>query len=115
MSATLIGVGRLGQEPKMDFTPNGTARTILSLAFRSGFGDKEVTTWMRAVSFGKQAEILNERLSKGDRVKVVAEFQGVKTYEKSDGSTGVSTEIRIMDFEFLDKSSSSGSNEPEEF
>lgn len=113
MSATLIGIGRLGQDPKMDFTPKGTARTTLNLAFRSGYGDKEVTTWMRAVSFGPQAELLNERLSKGDRVKVVAEFQGVKTYEKNDGSTGVSTDIKILEFEFLDKTS--GSQEPEEF
>lgn len=114
MSATLIGIARLGQEPKMDFTPQGTARTVLNVAFRSGFGDKEKTTWMRAVSFGKQAEILNERLSKGDRVKLVAEFQSVGTYEKSDGSTGINVDIKIMDFEFVDKGSKSAS-EPEEF
>lgn len=110
--ATFIGVGRLGQEPKMDFTPQGTARTILSLAFRSGFGDNEVTTWVRATAFGKQAEILNERLSKGNRLHITAEFQKVYTYEKNDG-TGVTVDVKILAFDFVDKTS--GSHEPEEF
>ena len=116
MSATLIGIGRLGREPKMQYTDAGLAITHLNVAIGSGFGDKKVTTWFDVSSFGKQAEILNERLSKGDRVKLVMEFVEVKTYEKKDGSTGVEVRAKLLDFEFVDSvKSSDGAEEPEEF
>src|SRR5688572_5410265 len=111
---TIQGIGRLSQEPKMDYTPNGTARTVLNMALTSGFGDKKKTTWARAVCFGTAAEILNERVSKGQRLSFTAEFQEVQTYEKRDGGTGVSVELKILAFEFIEKSQG-GNQEPEEF
>lgn len=112
--ATIYGIGRLGREPKMQFNPQGSAMTSLSVAVNSGFGDKKETTWFDMVAFGTQAEALNQYLSKGSRFSFVAEFQGVKTFEKNDGSTGITAKARIMSFEFLDKSGE-GNQEPEEF
>lgn len=111
--AILQGVGRLGREPKMQYSPEGNAITNLSVAVNSGYGEKKETTWFDMVSFGKQAETLNQYLSKGSRFVFVAEFQGVKTYDKNDGSTGISAKARIVGFEFLDKSQ--GDDEPTEF
>ncbi len=115
MSATIVGVGRLGQEPKMSYTPKGTAVTKFTLAVRSGYGDKELTTWLSAVVFGQLAEIANERLAKGARIKFSAEFVGLRTFTKQDETEGQSLDIKLYEFEFLDKASGSVQSEPEEF
>lgn len=99
----------------MDFTPQGTARTVLNLAVTDGFGDKKKTTWLRAVAFGKQAEILNQKLEKGNRLSFTAQFQEVRQYEKTGGGTGINVEVRIIDFEFIDFNKDDGGEEPEEF
>jgi single-strand DNA-binding protein len=113
--AKVVGIVRLGQEPKMDFTPKGMARTQMSVAIRSGFGDKEKTTWARLTAFGSKAELLNEKISKGDRLSIVAEFQEIQMFEKKDGSTGISLELLLDSFEFVDKANKTTGTEPEEF
>lgn len=113
--AKVIGIVRLGQEPKMDFTPQGTARTQMRVAMRSGWGDKEKTTWARLTAFGQKAEILNQKLNKGDRLSIVAEFQEVQIFTKKDGTTGISVELVLDSFEFVDKVSKANDFEPEEF
>ena len=98
----------------MDFTPKGTARTQMNVALRSGWGDKEKTTWARLTAFGPKAETLNEKLGKGDRLSIVAEFQEVQTFTRKDGTTGISVELVLDSFEFVDKASKAD-DEPEEF
>jgi single stranded DNA-binding protein (ssb) len=110
---TISGVGRLGKEPTMKFSDKGNAITNMSVAVTSGFGDKEETTWLSLVAYGKQAEILNQYLSKGSRLVFTAEFSKVRTFEKSDKSTGVSVDAKILTFSFVDKANVS--SEPEVF
>lgn len=114
--ATISGIGRLGQEPKMQYTPSGTALTHLNVAVNMGFGDKRETLWVSLSSFGAMAELLNEKLSKGNRIVFTAELTGVHTYEKRDNSTGVQWNAKIVSFEFVDfAKSADGGEEPEEF
>lgn len=101
---TISGVGRLGQAPKMQYTPSGTAVTNFSVAADCGFGDKKETVWVSLASFGNQAEILNQYLTKGARLSFTAEVQRIRTYTKKDQSTGVSLDAKILAFSFLDKS-----------
>lgn len=115
MSAKIFGVGRLGDNPKMDYTPKGTARTVLSLAVTDGFGDSQKTTWLRAVAFGKPAEILNDRVVKGNRLEFTAQLQEIRLYENSQGTTKYSAEVRIIDFSFIDSVKKETGDEPEEF
>jgi len=110
---TMSGIGRLGREPKMQYAPNGTAVTNLTVAVDCGFGDKKETVWMSLVAFGNQAEALNKYLSKGSRLFFTAELQKVSTYEKNAGGTGVNVDAKILTFSFLDKSGVEG--EPEIF
>ena len=113
---TINGIGRLGQEPKMQYTPAGTALTNLTVAADVGFGDKRETVWLRLSSFGNQAEALNKYLSKGSRLAFVAEVTKVGTYEKRDGTAGVNFDAKILSFSFLDKAEGgSVEREPEEF
>lgn len=113
----LNGIGRLGKDPKMQYAPSGTAVTHMSVAVTSGYGDKETTTWLNLVAFGKQAEILNEHLSKGSRISFSAELSEVRTFELSGSDKpGVSVDAKIQSFQFIDGSSKQNAgSEPEEF
>lgn len=111
----VIGIVRLGQEPKMDYMPKGTARTTMSVAMRYGWGDKEKTTWARLVAFGTPAEVLNDKVKKGDRLNIVADFQEVQVFEKKDGTTGTSVELVLNSFEFIDGTKAPRDEEELEF
>ena len=118
---TISGIGRLGQEPKMQYTDKGTAITNLSVAADVGFGDKKVTAWIRLSAFSKQAELLNQYLSKCSRLVFTAEVTNIGTYSKKDGTSGINFDARILTFSFVDKSEQDstnpygGGNEPEDF
>lgn len=117
---TISGIGRLGQAPKMQYNPAGNAITTLSVAVDCGFGDKKETVWVSLVSFGKQAEILNQYLTKGSRLVFSAEISKVRGYTKKDNTVGTSLDARVLSFSFVDKAEGGstpfdGEAEPEEF
>ena len=107
----LSGIGRLGADPKMQFNPQGDPITNFNVAVACGFGDKKETVWISLVAYGKQAEILNKFLAKGNRIEFTAELQKVRTFDKTNG-VGVSVDAKVLTFTFIDTSKS---NEPEEF
>lgn len=111
---TIQGIGRLAKDPKMVYTDKGLAVTHMTVAMRSGFGDKQETIWVDVAAFGAQAETLNQYLEKGKRISLNAEIQKVRTYEKADKSTGVNIDARLLGFEFVDAGAKQDS-EPEEF
>lgn len=117
MTGTFSAVGKLSKEPKMQYTPQGTALTFISFPVHSGFGDKRKTIWVSAALFGKMAESANQYLSKGSRVFVAGEVSGINTYDKQDGSTGAELQVRVTAIDFLDgiNKPEGGSIEPEEF
>lgn len=110
---TLSGIGRLGKDPQMQYTPQGNALTRMNVAVDCGFGDNKNTVWLSLVAFGKQAETLNQYLKKGSRLNFVAELQKVGTYEKQSG-VGVNVDAKIIAFSFVDKSENVQSDEVEE-
>lgn len=114
---TISGVGRLGQAPKMQYTPSGTAVTNFSVAADCGFGDKKETVWVSLASFGNQAEILNQYLTKGTRIAFTAEIQRIRSYTKKDQTVGTSLDAKVLSFSFLDKAEAkdAGDEEPEVF
>lgn len=110
------GTGRLGKEPKMQYTPQGTAQTSFNVASDTGYGDNKETVWVNLISWGKQAENFNKFLEKGSRVAYTAEVTGMHTYTKQDGSTGASINAKILTLEFLSVKQGAGeSEEPEAF
>src|SRR5574343_1663854 len=58
--------GRLGAQPELKFTQSGKAVATISVAI-SGI-KKDETTWLTATFWEKQAEILSQYCSKGDKV-----------------------------------------------
>lgn len=97
------GIGRLSRDPKMSYTPKGTAQTIISLAVNTGFGDKAKTVWMSLISWGQQAELINEKFSKGQRMEFCADITEIRAYIKDDGTAGAQLDGKILTFNWVDK------------
>jgi single-strand DNA-binding protein len=97
-------IGNLGRDPELKYSQASTAVCSLNLAASEKWKDKEgnqqeKTEWVRAVSFGKQAEVLEKYLSKGSQVYIEGRLQ-TRNYEK-DGQTHYTTEVVVKDFVFL--------------
>ena len=98
-------IGRLGRDPEMKYSQQGTAICNMTIATSESWTDKsteekqEKTEWHRCVSFGKQAEVLGKYLVKGSQVYVEGKLQ-TRQYEK-DGQTHYATEIIVQEFTFL--------------
>ena len=101
----VIIVGRLGSDPEVRYTPDGTAVANFSVATSDEWSDKatgekkERTEWHRIVAWRKLGEICGEYLSKGRQVYVEGKLQ-TRSWEK-DGITRYSTEIVASDVQFL--------------
>lgn len=67
-------IGFLGKDSEVRFTTSGMAICSFSVAVKSGYGDKEKTTWVNCVLFGKRAEgKLPKYLVKGAQVAISGE------------------------------------------
>ncbi len=100
-----IIVGRLGRDPEVRYTPDGTAVANFSVATSEEWKDKntgekkERTEWHRIVAWRRLGEICGEYLSKGRQVYVEGKLQ-TRSWEQ-DGVTKYSTEIVATDVQFL--------------
>ena len=101
----VIIVGRLGRDPEMRYTPDGTAVANFSVATSEEWKDKntgekkERTEWHRIVAWRRLGEICGEYLSKGRQVYVEGKLQ-TRSWEQ-DGVKRYSTEIVATDIQFL--------------
>ena len=111
--ATLIG--RLGKDPDIRYTPDGTMVTNFNLATDEQWKDKngekvQKTEWHRIVTFGKLAEICGNYLVKGKLVFVEGRIQ-TRSWEDKDGVKRYTTEIIASNMQMLD---SKGQNKTDE-
>ena len=101
----VILVGRLGSDPEVRYTPDGTAVANFSIATSDEWTDKDTgerkerTEWHRIVAWRRLGEICGEFLSKGRQVYVEGKLQ-TRSWER-DGVTRDSTEIIASDVQFL--------------
>ena len=101
----VIVLGRLGNDPETKYTQSGTAVVSFSLATSRRRKDAEgntveVTAWHRCKAFGSQAELIAERVRKGQRLFVEGrlEYWQAKTER---GQVSVA-EVIVEHFEFAD-------------
>ena len=92
------GIGNLGRDAELRYTPGGDAVATFSIACSETWKDRggekqERTEWVRVVLWGKQAESLNEYLTKGKQVAVVGRLQTRKWQDK-DGNDRHTTEVK---------------------
>ncbi len=67
---TCVLIGNLGADPEGFFSDEGTQIASFSMAFKTIKNKKDMTNWIRVVSFGKQAEAVEKYLHKGAKVAV---------------------------------------------
>ena len=94
-------IGRLGRDPEARKAGDKIVSNF-NIAVGSKFGDKDSTEWIRAVAFGRQAEVCNEYLQQGQQVYVAGRLQSRKWVDK-EGVERVSTEIVVNNMQMLGK------------
>ncbi|HEY1012997.1 MAG TPA: single-stranded DNA-binding protein, partial [Herpetosiphonaceae bacterium] len=99
--------GRLGADPEMRFTPQGSAVTTFRVAsnrsWKTTDGEtKEDTEWFSIVAWNKLAEICNQYLTKGSRVYIEGRCQTRSWEDTSTGQTRYKTEVIANDMIILD-------------
>lgn len=95
----LSAIGNINK-PEIRYLPDSTPILQFSFALNSGYGDKQVTTWLNCSLFGKRAVKLSELLSTGDRVGIIGEITNRK-YQDKAGMDKYSLECRINDLTLL--------------
>ncbi|MCP4748501.1 MAG: single-stranded DNA-binding protein [Desulfobacteraceae bacterium] len=101
----VIIMGRLGKDPDLRYTPDGTAVCNFSMATSDQWRDKntgekkERTEWHRIVVWRKLAEICGKYLKKGSQIYIEGKLQ-TRSWEQ-DGVTRYVTEIVAADLKFI--------------
>lgn len=102
----VILVGRLGRDPEVRYTPDGTAIANFSIATSEEWKDKstgekkEKTEWHRIVAFRRLGEICGEYLSKGRQVYIEGRLQ-TRDWQDKDGNKRYTTEIVASQMQML--------------
>ena len=91
--------GNLGQDAETRQAGQSTVCTF-SVAVKAGYGDREVTSWIRCNLWGKRAEgRLPEYLKKGQQVAVSGELS-VREWDK-DGQKMKSVEVNVNSIDLI--------------
>ena len=111
MSRTMNRVellGRVGTDPELRYSQNGTAVCQLRLATdrRRQNGETEAD-WHSVVCFGKLAEAVGEYVQKGNRVFLSGSLAH-SSYETEDGQRRYRTEVQAQEIIFLDSNGNGG-------
>jgi single-strand DNA-binding protein len=94
-------IGRLGRDPEMRYTAEGTPVTSFSVAVDQGFGEKKVTIWYKVAAWRKLAETCNTYLTKGKLVLVTGSLRQPKPYQRKDGTWTAELELSAQEVRFL--------------
>jgi single-strand DNA-binding protein len=98
----------------MSYLPGGVAVTKISIAVSDDYKDKisgqkvAKTNWVPVVLFNRLAEVAGEYLKSGSKVFISGKFQ-TRSWDKSDGSKGYTTEIVATEMQMLDSRADAGS------
>jgi len=100
-------IATLGRDPELKFLPSGGAILSLNLAFTEKVkkGDEYIddTIWLRSVMFGKRAEYVADKVTKGDKIFVRGDLRS-NNWEK-DGVKHNDIQLMIDDVKLLNKKS----------
>ncbi|MEB3209524.1 MAG: single-stranded DNA-binding protein [Synechococcus sp.] len=86
--------GNVGRAPELKATASGKQMATFSVAstVKGKEGYEPKTTWVEVVCFDEQADVVSQRLQKGDRA-VVTGRMGLETFQKKDGTQGFSLRL----------------------
>lgn len=99
-------IGNLTRDPELSYTPSNTAICKLGLAsnrkFKRSDGEQgEETLFIDATAFGKQAEVLNQYLTKGRKVFIEGRIK-LDQWTDKEGNKRSKHCVVVESFEFID-------------
>ena len=99
-------IGRLTRDPELRYTTSGQAVATFGLATNREYmtkeGKKEETCFVNVVTWAKQAEVCAEYLKKGNLIFIEGRLQ-FRSWETPDKEKRTTLEVRIENFQFLEK------------
>lgn len=96
----LNAIGNISKDAELRFTPNGDAICSFNFALNSGYGDKQVTTWLNCSVWGKRAETLAPMLLKGNKIGITGELTN-RPWKDKEGNEKYSLDVRVSDVTLL--------------
>ena len=113
MINNVILVGRLGKDPEIRSTPQGTSVAKFTLATDEKFTDRggekqERTEWHNVVAWGKLGEICGQYLRKGKLVYIEGSIRTDSWDDKESGQKKYRTEIVARDMKMLERRDEGG-------
>jgi single-strand DNA-binding protein len=109
--------GNITRKPELKKTAGGLDVTDLNVAvstYKKGAPDNQQTTFYRASIFGARAENAAKYLDKGSGVILSGRDLDIRTYQKADGTTGVSPEFVADSWAFAGRKNEGGSPFPDD-
>lgn len=98
-------IGNVGQAPEIISFENGNKLAKISLAtheyYKNAQGEKvETTEWHNAIAWGKQADIFEQFVSKGQEIAIEGKII-TRKYETKEGDKRSKTEIQVNEILLL--------------
>jgi single-strand DNA-binding protein len=105
-------IGNLTRDPELRYTPGGAAVANFTVAVNRAYklpsGEKrEETSFIRVVSWGRQAETCGEYLQKGSPVFVEGRLQS-RSWDTPEGQKRSTIEVNAMNIQFLSRGGAGG-------
>src|SRR5438270_1088301 len=102
----VIVIGNLGRDPEKRYTQDGRPVTRFSVAATTRRRERDGewadhTEWFSVTVFGRQAETLAERVTKGTRIYVEGRLES-RQYETQNGGKGFSLDVIANEVVVLD-------------
>lgn len=97
-------IGRLGADPIVRYTPNGTAVSNLSIAVDEFAQGKKETIWIKATAWTKAAEILAEHARKGSQIGITGRLTA-NNWQDANGENRHELIVTVEKVQLLDKPS----------
>ena len=90
----------------MRYTPSGVPVTEFSLAVNKSWTDhdgqpQKKTTWVKVVTWRKQAETVAQYLEKGSQVMVTGEMEEIEVFKGRDGEPRANLKVTALNVKFL--------------
>jgi len=99
----VVLIGNLARDPDIRYSQNQMAIAKFTLAINRYVKDGEnQADFIRVTAFGKQAELVENYIKKGNKVAVEGRIQ-TGSYEDKDGKTVYTTDVIANRIEFVEK------------
>ena len=93
-------LGRLTKDPEIRRTTSNKSVANFTVAVNHKF-NKEVTDFFNCIAWGKTADFIAEKVSKGLKVLVIGRMES-RSYDKSDGTKVLLWELQVEEVELID-------------